>query len=236
MKQFRSRLLFLNVKSSMRILIGLSIILSTSSYSQTIHGKITLSGKQASKAKKKDVVVYFEPEIKLVIPALEKPYEVIMKNKEYHPRVSAIPVGSTIRISNKDTILHNAFSPSRSNQFDLGLYGKDKEKDHQLDSSGVVRIFCNVHYHMVAYVLVLETPYHTITDDKGHFKLEGVPEGKGKLFFWHERANRVVRNISNSASQNKELLVDIPITKRRIPIHKNKSGKSYKNKRRKRRY
>jgi len=207
---------------------------------QSIEGKITISGKQAKKAMLKDVVVYYEPVNQVKSEALAEPHEVIMKNKAYHPRVSVVPVGSELKISNRDSILHNAFSPSRSNQFDLGLYGKNKEKIHLLNRSGVVRIFCNVHYHMVAFVLVIETPYYTLTDENGKFNLEGLPPGKGKLFFWHERANRVVKNITVVANgelaANQKIAVDIPITKRRIPVHKTKTGKSYKKKRRRRGY
>jgi plastocyanin len=215
-------------------------VISVPTQAQNIIGKISLSGKQASKASLKDVVVYFESEIKKLPTPLNIPYQVRMKNKAFHPRVSVVPVGSQLNVSNHDSILHNAFSPSRSNQFDLGLYGKGKQKLHLLDRPGVVKIFCNVHYHMVAYVVVLDTPYYALTDEKGNFILNGLPNESGKLIFWHERGKRVVKNISylapSSNARERIIKVDIPITKRRIPAHKTKNGKSYKKKRRKRGY
>lgn len=201
---------------------------------ENIIGHIELVGKQASKAKLGDVIVYFEPENRVQPEPLSSPYPIKMKNKSYQPRVSAIPLGSDIQISNHDSILHNAFSPSRSNKFDLGLYGKSEGKFHRFNSAGVVRIFCNVHYHMVAYVLVLDTPYYTKVDSNGDFSLSGLPSGKGKLSVWHERANKVLKNIELPYSE--PLVIEVAITKRRIPQHTSKTGKSYKKKRRRRKY
>jgi hypothetical protein len=200
----------------------------------SLSGKVSLSGKQASKANISDVIVYFEPEKALSSLPLIDPYEISMKGKAYHPRVSVIPRGSEVRISNYDSIIHNAFSPSRSNPFDLGLYGKSDGKTHRFERTGVVRIFCNVHYHMVAYVLVLDTPFHTKVGSDGQFKLTDLPAGKGRLVFWHERARQVVRKIN--LPYTGPLNINVPITKRRIPQHNNKSGKSYKKKRRRGRY
>lgn len=209
-------------------------VLENSDSEHNISGQIELVGKQASKAKISDVIVYFEPEKPIELKPLSSPYSLKMKNKAYQPRVSAIPVGTKIQISNHDSILHNAFSPSRSNKFDLGLYGKSEGKIHRFDSAGVVRIFCNVHYHMVAYVLVLDTPYYTKVDSNGEFLLSGLPPGKGKLYIWHERSKRLIKKIELPFTD--PLAIELAITKRRIPEHKNKKGTSYKKKRRRRKY
>ncbi len=209
----------------------------------TIKGKITLTGKQAGKAKLEDVFVYYQPIKSLLTPKfvpLSEPLDIKMKNKAYVPRVSVIPAGSEIRIENADSILHNAFSPSRPNNFDLGLYKKNSGKIQRLSQPGVVKLFCNVHYHMVAYVLVLDTPYYARVNKDGRFEINNIQLqkntsfNKGRLYLWHERAKKVVKKINLPLTG--ELNFDLPITKRRIPAHKNKSGKSYKKKRRRRRY
>ncbi|PHS18205.1 MAG: hypothetical protein COA86_08670 [Kangiella sp.] len=213
-------------------------------YSETtIKGKVALTGKRAGKAKLEDVFVYYLPEessMMLKANPLAHPLNIKMKNKAYVPRVSVIPAGSEIRIENADSILHNAFSPSRPNNFDLGLYKKNSGKIQRLSQPGVVKIFCNVHYHMVAYVLVLDTPYYSRVNKDGSFEINNIQLqndtslNKGKLFLWHERAKKVVKKISLPLTGG--LSLDLPITKRRIPEHKNKSGKRYKKKRRSRRY
>lgn len=221
-------------RSSRRILLVGLCLLSTNAFSETIEGRISLTGKHADEAEISDVIVYFEPEKRVLATPLDTPYQIKMKGKAYHPRVSAIPLGSQIQISNHDSILHNAFSPSRSNPFDLGLYGKSDGKIHQFKHAGVVRIFCNVHFRMVAYVLVLDTPFYTNVDHNGFFSLANLPSGKGVITIWHERAKRVLKRVELPLV--KDIQIELPITKRRIPEHKNKSGRSYKKKRRSRRY
>ena len=215
------------------LLVGLYLC-STNVISETLNGKVSLTGKQAEKAELTDVIVYFEPENPVSPIPLNTPYQIKMKGKAYHPRVSAIPLGSEIRISNHDSILHNAFSPSRVNPFDLGLYGKSDGKVHRFEHSGVTRIFCNVHYRMVAYVLILDTPFYTKVDQNGQFSLADLPKGKGVLTVWHERAKKALKKIELPYVGKIE--IELPITKRRIPEHNRKSGKSYKKKRRSRRY
>lgn len=208
-----------------------------------IKGKIVLAGKQANKARLEDVFIYYKPDELSLMPQsnpLPEPFNIEMKNKAYVPRVSVIPVGSEVRIENGDSILHNAFSPSRPNHFDLGLYKRNAGKIQRLSKPGVVKLFCNVHYHMVAYVLVLDTPYYARVKKDGSFEIKGVELqkninlNKGKLTIWHERAKKVIIKINLPISD--ELAFNLPITKRRIPEHKNKSGKSYKRKKRRRRY
>lgn len=70
-----------------------------------------------------------------------------------------VPAGSTVRFPNQDSILHNVFSVSRANRFDLGLYRRGEGKSATFRQPGVVRVFCNVHHSMVAYVVVVETPH-----------------------------------------------------------------------------
>ena len=226
-------------KKILLISILLTLISAQNSLANVISGQVNLTGKLASKAKLEDVIVYFvpdkSPQLKPIKP-LSQSLEIKMKNKAYVPRVSVVTSGSTVTIENADSILHNAFSPSRPNQFDLGLYKKSTGKTQVLSQPGVVKVFCNVHYHMVAYVLVLDTPFYARVNSEGRFKIESIDGAlrKGKIYVWHERAKRITQVIS--LPMKKDLEINLPITKRRIPLHKNKSGKSYKKKKRRRRY
>ncbi len=79
--------------------------------------------------------------------------------KEFLPRVLAVPAGSKVRFPNQDPILHNVFSVSGENRFDLGLYKQGEAKEAHLLQAGMVNVFCNVHHSMVGYIAVLETPF-----------------------------------------------------------------------------
>ena len=79
--------------------------------------------------------------------------DITINDKVYRPRVVVIPVGSTVRFPNTDPFDHNVFSVTEPNQFDLGLYGRGEAKTHTFTRPGLVRVYCNVHPRMVAYVV-----------------------------------------------------------------------------------
>jgi plastocyanin len=169
-------------------------------------------------------VVVFEPAKKGPAP---KPVSAEMSTlkKEFNPRLLVVPVGSTVRFPNLDPILHNAFSISGANSFDLGLLGKGAGRTATFKEPGIVRVFCNVHHAMFAYVYVVATPHWTTVGADGRFRLGGLPPGPGKLTVWNERSAPAVSAQTLPAAA--PLKLGVEITMPRIPPHKNKLGKSY---------
>jgi len=49
---------------------------------------------------------------------------------------------------------------------------------------GLVTLRCEIHEHMRAVVLVLNTPHFVITDTEGRFRLSGLPVGRYTLKAW----------------------------------------------------
>lgn len=168
-------------------------------------------------------VVVFEP-AKKAAPPQPVTGEMSTVKKEFNPRLLVVPVGSTVRFPNLDPILHNVFSIAGKNSFDLGLLGKGPGKVATFREPGIVRVFCNVHHAMFAYVYVVATPFWATPGDDGSFRLSGVPAGPGKLTVWNERSAPVTTEITVPAAP---LRLGLEITMPRIPPHKNKLGKSY---------
>jgi plastocyanin len=103
------------------------------------------------------------------------------------PHVVAASVGQFLLFKNSDPILHtaHAFFPNDQPQFNVGLYpGRVSRKP--LLSAGVVKILCEVHPWMLAYVVVTEHPYHAVSDMYGDYEIRDVPPGVYKLKVWHE--------------------------------------------------
>ena len=113
--------------------------------------------------------------------------EIRQRNEDFVPRVVAITVGSTVDFPNDDSIYHNVFSLSRTKTFDLGRFPKGKSRGETFDKPGVVKVFCQIHSHMSATVLVFDHPWFTIPDEHGNFDLSGVPPGTHQITAWHER-------------------------------------------------
>lgn len=107
-------------------------------------------------------------------------------NEQFVPRVVAITTGTTVDFPNNDRIYHNVFSLSKARTFDLGRYAAGSSRAVRFDRPGIVRVFCEIHSHMSAWVLVFNHPFFAATDDDGRYTIPNVPPGTYSLAVWHE--------------------------------------------------
>jgi plastocyanin len=199
---------------------------------EEVRGKVELlarGGKGPARGSDvRQAVATFEPEAPAPVKPPAAPFEVVTRRKEFLPRVLAVPRGSRVRFPNQDPILHNVFSVSPDNAFDLGLYRKGPGKEARFDRPGLVRVFCNVHHGMIAYVLVLATPFSASPAADGSFVLTGLPKGPGKLTVWHEQAEPWTASLRLPLPEGSPpLAARLEVVRPLIPPHLNKTGKSY---------
>jgi plastocyanin len=103
--------------------------------------------------------------------------------------VAAAMAGDRVRVKNSDAILHNTHGfLGKPTVFNLALPNKDQMIDvtRRLTKPGVVRVLCDAHPHMFAWLIVHDSPYLAVTDDRGAFRIEGIPPGTWKVTMWHE--------------------------------------------------
>ena len=117
------------------------------------------------------------------------------RNEAFVPHVLAIMAGTTVDFPNNDKTYHNVFSLSSTKAFDLGRYAAGHSKSVRFDRPGIVRVFCDIHSHMSAFILVFAHRYFAVTDDEGRFRLENVPPGTYNLMAWNETAPTESRRI-----------------------------------------
>ena len=108
------------------------------------------------------------------------------RNEQFVPHVLAITAGTWVDFPNDDTTYHNVFSLSKTKEFNLGRYAAGKSKAIQFDHPGVVRVFCDIHSHMSAFILVFAHRFFAVTDDDGRYRLDNVPPGSYTLAVWNE--------------------------------------------------
>jgi hemoglobin len=109
------------------------------------------------------------------------------RNREFAPRLLAVPVGSTVSFPNFDPIYHNVFSRSETRPFDLGLYKSGQARELVFDREGIVRVGCNLHANMSATVVVVSAPHYAITDRRGRFFFRSLEPGRYRLRAYGER-------------------------------------------------
>ncbi|HKY31190.1 MAG TPA: hypothetical protein VJV23_01550 [Candidatus Polarisedimenticolia bacterium] len=153
--------------------------------------------------------------------------EIVMRNKVFEPALVVLSAGSTISFPNADPILHNVFSVSGGNGFDLGLYGKGEGRDVVLREPGVVRIYCNVHPQMEAFAVVTPGRWAARAGTDGAYAIEGVPPGKHDLKAWDERggAASAMAVVSGDATVTVDFHLDATAFRRRP--HLDKNGRPY---------
>ena len=188
--------------------------------------RLLLEARAVSTGEVRDAIVYWIPERPMAPPPGAQPVEIVMREKEFLPHVVAVTRGSSVRFPNADPILHNVFSVSPENAFDLGLYGTGPGRSVRLDATGLVRVYCNVHHTMAAHVLVLETPHFVSPGPSGEFSLAGLPDGAGTLHVWHARTEPWSRSLTLPLTEPVE--VSLEITRRRVAPHLDKSGRPYR--------
>ena len=153
--------------------------------------------------------------------------DLAINDKEFVPRVVVVPVGSTVRFQNHDPFDHNVFSASGPNPFDLGQYGRGEARSWTFTSHGLVRIFCNVHPRMVAFVQVLAGRHFTQAAADGSFEIVDVPPGTWAVHAWHERSPPVARTVSVTTAGASGIELQLDARGFRWTPHKNKYGKDY---------
>jgi plastocyanin len=141
-------------------------------------------------------VVYLESAPSLAFPDRE-PQRATMdqRNETFVPHVLAITVGTTVDFPNSDNIYHNVFSLRGPRPFDLGRYAAGRSKAVRFDRPGIVRVFCEIHSHMSAFILVFNHRYFAVTSADGRYQIGRVPPGRYTLVAWNEGAIRESRAV-----------------------------------------
>jgi plastocyanin len=105
-------------------------------------------------------------------------------NRRFVPRISVIQAGTAVVFPNSDNIRHSVYSFSPPKIFTLKLYAGVPASPVVFDKPGIVVLGCNIHDSMVAWVLVVDTPYFAHTDGSGAATLSNLPPGQYTLRAW----------------------------------------------------
>jgi len=113
--------------------------------------------------------------------------EIVQRDKSFVPYVTPVRVGSTVDFPNRDKIKHHVYSISPAKNFELPLYAGEAKAPIVFDRPGIVALGCNIHDSMVAYVVVLDTPWFAKTGADGKAIIAGVPGGRYRAEVWQPR-------------------------------------------------
>ncbi len=157
---------------------------------------------------------------------------ILQKDKTFSPHVLPILFGTSVEFPNSDPIFHNAFSSYSGEIFDIGLYPPGTTRSQRFTREGIVRVFCNIHSSMSAVIVVLGTPYFTVTGRDGSFSIPNVPPGDYQLEVFHERATEATLHALKrrvTVEQSPLAMPPLQISEAGfLPVpHQNKYGRNY---------
>src|SRR5690349_4288541 len=132
-------------------------------------------------------VVYLESAPRGAFESVEPMHAVMdQRGERFVPHILAITTGTIVDFPNSDHIYHNVFSLSKTKRFDLGRYAAGKSQPVRFDRPGIVRVFCDIHSHMNAFILVFSHPFFALTDNDGRFRIDNIPPGTYNVIAWNE--------------------------------------------------
>lgn len=183
------------------LVVPIIALAAQSAFAQaTIEGRVELPGTSAPPVvvkryeivKKRGVlatkpplaVVYLEGSFPGKSPLPET--KMLQKDLTFIPALLPVQTGTRVSFPNLDDTYHNIFSFSPPKRFDLGRYRPDERPIPSVvfDEPGLVTVRCDIHEHMRALILVLDTPHFVMSDPEGRFRLSGLPPGRYTLKAW----------------------------------------------------
>lgn len=116
--------------------------------------------------------------------------DVILDNHQcrFVAHVTAVSPGERVHVKNSDPILHNTHGfMGKLTVFNVALPNRDQLIDvtRRFSKPGVVHVLCDAHTHMAAWILVHDSPYVAVTDERGAFRITDVPPGTYRVTVWH---------------------------------------------------
>lgn len=190
------------------LVLASTVTAAEPSQTSSVAGVVRVGGEPTA-----DVVVYLEADeaVGEAAPARRSMPPVIdQSHLEFLPGVVVVRPGMTVDFLNSDGILHNVFSPGWSGEeFDLGTYPSGATRSHTFTEPGPHVILCKVHPEMVAYVVVVETPWFAVSDSTGRFSIEAVPPGRYRLTAWQRGGEERHETVVVPAGGTDALTVDL---------------------------
>jgi len=120
-------------------------------------------------------------------------------DREFIPYLTVLQTGTTASFPNRDPILHHIYSFSPAKTFEIKLYTGKSPSSVTFDKPGIVTLGCNIHDWMIAYVLVVSTPWFGKTDASGTVKLRDLPPGSYALHAWHPQQREAAEPVTVAA-------------------------------------
>ncbi len=153
----------------------------------------------------KNVFIYVKSGLSGKFPVPSSSVTFDQQGCTYHPHVLGMMVGQKLEIKNSDPTLHNVHSLAKNTKgFNVAQPKQGMKMTQTFDKSEVmVKVKCEVHNWMNAWIGVLDHPFFAVSDDNGTFTIKNLPAGDYELEAWHEKYGTQTMKVKVGASDSK---------------------------------
>lgn len=144
----------------------------------------------------RDAVVWLDPPPQPATPEQPAVVQIDQQQCVFVPRVVVVPAGGTVEFLNSDRLLHNIESRSIENARFNRTQPKGRTIPISFAKPEIVRVGCDLHPWMRAWVVVAEHPFYAVTNAGGEFVLPNVPPGTYTLRVWQERLESTAAEVT----------------------------------------
>ena len=217
-------------------LTGASLLLASSAWAGAIRGKVLLAGPVPSPRKvpvtidqyvcgtekvAEDLAVSGQRGIRNAVvwiqnapsgatwPQPAAPAQMDQKECAFTPRVVLVPAGATVEFLNSDRLLHNLHGAPRENAPFNRTQPKGRTIPIVFTRPEIIRVDCDLHSWMRAWVVVAEHPYYAVTDTGGAFTFDNLPAGQYTLQIWQEKLGVTSRPVTVSGDAPTAVTVEL---------------------------
>ena len=131
------------------------------------------------------------------------PVSLINRHCMFSPRVQGACVGQQVKISSEDPILHNTHpqvASTNATLYNVALPFKGFSVTKALaPEAELLRIKCDAHEWMRAWIVELDHPYFATTNESGKFEISDVPAGTYEIVAWHEALGEKTAKVTVAA-------------------------------------
>ncbi|MBI3855913.1 MAG: carboxypeptidase regulatory-like domain-containing protein [Planctomycetes bacterium] len=136
--------------------------------------------------------------------APKTPVVVEQKGCRFEPHVMGVMTGQELMFRNQDPLMHIVhIQPKNNREFGFSQARQGEERAKVFTAKETIRLFCDVHPWMVAWIVVLDHPFYAVTDAAGKYKIKNLPPGKYTIEVWHETYKPVTQEIEIKAKEAK---------------------------------
>lgn len=178
--------------------------------SGTISGRVMLVAAGSNPSPARNVAVYLEPlDPSFEYPSTAETVLIEQRDARFIPNFLVVEAGQAVSMPNADRFMHNVFSYSKPNDFDLGIYPEGESKELVLEHPGIVRIYCSIHSSMRAVIVVSPTPFFDTSDASGSFDIRDVPPGDYRVRTFNEPLPPASMEVRVDPGQSQTIEIEI---------------------------